>query len=182
MSVFTTVIDNIYLFLISVGVLIGMCITDFRKYSLTFIFYLIVVHVIPGILNKITSISESSTQVDGSIERMDEILRTPVLPEKNAIVEIRNYDVAFQDVDLFYGTDSQVKALVHISFLAPQGKITVVVGPSGGDRNTIASLIPRSYDVMEESIQVDGVGIQDIPPDVLMDRVSFVLQDMFLLR
>ena len=50
-------INNIYLLLIPVGVLIGMHTTDFREYSLTFIFYLIIVHAISGVLNKIMYIS-----------------------------------------------------------------------------------------------------------------------------
>ena len=122
MPAFTTIINNIYLFLIPVGVLIGMHTTDFREYSLTFIFYLIIVHAISGILNKIMFISESFTQIDGNVERMDEILRIPVLPEKNTKAVIQNYDIAFQDVSFSYETDSQVKALAHVSFLAPHGR------------------------------------------------------------
>lgn len=55
-------------------------------------------------------ISESFTQIDGSVERMDEILRIPVLPEMNTSAVIQNYDIAFQDVSFSYETDSQVKA------------------------------------------------------------------------
>ena len=182
MPAFTTIINNIYLFLIPVGVLIGMHTTDFREYSLTFIFYLIIVHAISGILNKIMYISESFTQIDGSVERMDEILRIPVLPEKNTTAEIQNYDIAFQDVSFSYETDSQVKALAHVSFLAPQGKVTAVVGPSGGGKSTIANLISRFYDVTDGSIQIGGVDIRDIPLDALMDKVSFVFQDTFLFK
>jgi len=182
MPAFTTIINNIYLFLIPVGVLIGMHTTDFREYSLTFIFYLIIVHAISGILNKIMFISESFTQIDGSVERMDEILRIPVLPEKSTSAVIKNYDVAFQDVSFSYEADSQVKALAHVSFLAPQGKVTAVVGPSGGGKSTIANLISRFYDVTDGSIQIGGVDIRDIPLDALMDKVSFVFQDTFLFK
>ena len=182
MPAFTTIINNIYLFLIPVGVLIGMHTTDFREYSLTFIFYLIIVHAISGILNKIMYISESFTQIDGSVERMDEILRIPVLPEKNTSADIQNYDIAFQDVSFSYEADSQVMALTHISFLAPQGKVTAVVGPSGGGKSTIANLISRFYDVTDGSIQIGGVDIRDIPLDALMDKVSFVFQDTFLFK
>ena len=182
MPAFTTIINNIYLFLIPVGVLIGMHTTDFREYSLTFIFYLIIVHAISGILNKIMFISESFTQIDGSVERMDEILRIPVLPEMNTSAVIQNYDIAFQDVSFSYETDSQVKALAHVSFLAPQGKVTAVVGPSGGGKSTIANLISRFYDVTDGSIKIGGVDIRDIPLDALMDKVSFVFQDTFLFK
>ena len=168
--------------LIPVGVLIGMHTTDFREYSLTFIFYLIIVHAISGILNKIMFISESFTQIDGSVERMDEILRIPVLPEMNTSAVIQNYDIAFQDVSFSYEADSQVKALSHVSFFADQGKVTAIVGPSGGGKSTIASLISRFYDVTDGSIQIGGVDIRDIPLDALMDKVSFVFQDTFLFK
>ena len=182
MPAFTTIINNIYLFLIPVGVLIGMHTTDFREYSLTFIFYLIIVHAISGVLNKIMYISESFTQIDGSVERMDEILRIPVLPEKSTAATIENYGIAFRDVSFSYEADSQVKALSHVSFFADQGKVTAIVGPSGGGKSTIASLISRFYDVTDGSIQIGGVDIRDIPLDALMDKVSFVFQDTFLFK
>jgi len=182
MPAFTTIINNIYLLLIPVGVLIGMHTTDFREYSLTFIFYLIIVHAISGVLNKIMYISESFTQIDGSVERMDEILRIPVLPEKSTAATIENYGIAFRDVSFSYEADSQVKALSHVSFFADQGKVTAIVGPSGGGKSTIASLISRFYDVTDGSIQIGGVDIRDIPLDALMDKVSFVFQDTFLFK
>ena len=57
--------------------------------------------------------------------------------------------------------------------------MTAIVGPSGGGKSTIASLISRFYDVTDGSIQIGGVDIRDIPLDALMDKVSFVFQDTF---
>lgn len=76
----------------------------------------------------------------------------------------------------------ELMPLAHISFLAPQGKVTAVVGPSGGGKSTIANLISRFYDVTDGSIQIGGVDIRDIPLDTLMDKVSFVFQDTFLFK
>lgn len=91
-------------------------------------------------------------------------------------VEERDY------VSFSYEADSQVKALSHVSFFADQGKVTAIVGPSGGGKSTIASLISRFYDVTDGSIQIGGVDIRDIPLDALMDKVSFVFQDTFLFK
>ncbi|MFQ9499585.1 ABC transporter ATP-binding protein, partial [Neglectibacter timonensis] len=85
-------------------------------------------------------------------------------------------------VSFSYEADSQVKALSHVSFFADQGKVTAIVGPSGGGKSTIASLISRFYDVTDGSIQIGGVDIRDIPLDALMDKVSFVFQDTFLFK
>lgn len=183
MPAFTTIINNIYLLLIPVGIYVGTHTTDYREYSLTFIFYLIIVHAISGVLNKIMYISESFTQIDGSVERMDEILRIPALPQKtSAAVSISNYDIAFEDVSFAYEKDSAVKALSHVSFLAGQGMVTAIVGPSGGGKSTIANLISRFYDVSDGSIKIGGTDIRDIPLDDLMDKVSFVFQDTFLFK
>ena len=102
---------------------LGGSATDFQEYSLTFIFYLIIVHAIAGVLNKIMFISESFTQIDGSAERMDEILRIPPLPEKSSTVRLNSYDIAFSDVSFSYESDSGVKALSHVSFRTGQGKV-----------------------------------------------------------
>ena len=60
--------------------------------------------------------------------------------------------------------------------------MTAIVGPSGGGKSTIASLISRFYDVTDGSIQIGGVDIRDILLDALMDKVSFVFQDTFLFK
>ena len=108
------------------------------------------------------------------VKRLGSLLEQYGTYEKNGI--------AFQDVSFSYEADSQVKALSHVSFLAEQGKVTAIVGPSGGGKSTIASLISRFYDVTDGSIQIGGVDIRDIPLDALMDKVSFVFQDTFLFK
>ena len=69
---------------------------------------------------------------------------------------------------------------IHCTYDAD--KVTAIVGPSGGGKSTIASLISRFYDVTDGSIQIGGVDIRDIPLDALMDKVSFVFQDTFLFK
>ena len=71
--------DETDLLLIPVGIFIGMGAEDYRTYSLTFIFYLVLAPAISGVLNKIMYISESFTQIDGNVERMEEVLSIPVL-------------------------------------------------------------------------------------------------------
>lgn len=64
---FTTIINNIYLILVPVGILIGSRTEDLAEFVMTFIFYLIFVPAIAGVLNKIMYISESFTQIDGKL-------------------------------------------------------------------------------------------------------------------
>jgi ATP-binding cassette subfamily B protein len=183
MPAFTTIIHNIYLLLIPVGIWIGMHTTDYRNYSLTFIFYLVLVPAISGILNKIMFISETFTQIDGSVERMDEVFHIAVLPEENTgNTKLESYDISFENVSFSYETDRKVMALENISFVAKQGEITSLVGPSGGGKSTIANLISRFWDISDGKIKIGGVDIRDIPLDDLMREVSFVFQDTFLFK
>jgi len=182
MPAFTTIINNIYLLLIPVGIFIGMNTTDYRSYSLTFIFYLVLVPAISGVLNKIMYISESFTQIDGNVERMDEILNIPVLPESGAKTKLSSYNINFEHVTFSYEEDRTVMALEDVSFMAKQGEITAIVGPSGGGKSTIANLISRFWDVSGGSIKIGDTDIRNIPLDDFMKKVSFVFQDTFLFK
>ena len=184
MPAFTAIIHSIYLLLIPVGILIGRNVTDYRNYSLTFIFYLILVPAISGILNKIMFISESFTQIDGNVERMEEILHIPVLPDYRGGAKEQGKDIVFAHVSFSYEAEADVvvKALDNVSFHARQGEVTAIVGPSGGGKSTIANLISRFWDVTEGNIQIGGVDIREIPLAELMKQVGFVFQDTFLFK
>ena len=73
-------------------------------------------------------------------------------------------------------------AIENVSFKANQGQITAIVGLSGGGKSTIANLISRFWDVTEGSVKIGGVDIRDISEKDLMNRVSFVFQDIFLFK
>jgi len=182
MPAFTTIINNIYLLLIPVGIWIGTHTTDYREFSMTFIFYLVLVPAISGVLNKIMYISESFNQIDGSVERMDEIFRIPSMPEQSKGKKMNGCDIEFDHVGFSYEADKAIRALKDVSFEAKQGMITAVVGPSGGGKSTIANLLSRFWDVTEGSIKIGGVDLREIPNDELMRSVSFVYQDTFLFK
>ena len=80
------------------------------------------------------------------------------------------------------GISTRLQALSDISFRAEEGRVTALVGPSGGGKSTVASLIPRFWDVREGEgqILIGGVDVRDIPNEALMDTVSLVFQDNFL--
>ena len=139
---------------------------------------------ISGILNKIMFISESFTQIDGNVERMEEILHIPVLPDYRGGVKEQGKDIVFDHVSFSYEAEADVvvKALDNVSFHARQGEVTAIVGPSGGGKSTIANLISRFWDVTEGNIQIGGVDIREIPLAELMKQVGFVFQDTFLFK
>jgi len=182
MSGFSTLINNIYLFLIPVGILLGIHTTDYAAYAMTFIFYLLFVPSISSVMMKIMYVSSSGMQISGGIERMDQVLQREAMPEPADPKTCAESGVAFKDVTFSYDEDKETSALLNVSFHANQGEITAIVGPSGGGKSTIAHLIPRFFDVRSGSIQIGGVDIRDMKRDYLMEKVSFVFQDVFLFK
>ncbi|MDF2804222.1 MAG: Xenobiotic-transporting ATPase [Anaerocolumna sp.] len=181
MTGFTTLVNNIYLFILPIGILIGIGTKDYKSFAITFLFYLIFVPSVSSIMMKIMYVSTNSMQIINGVERMDAILNTKPLMATNNPKTSNNSDITFNEVSFSYGDDS-IKALDKVSFQAKGGQITAVVGPSGGGKSTIAHLIPRFFDVSKGSIKIGGVDIRDMELSYLMDKVSFVFQDVFLFK
>lgn len=89
-----------------------------------------------------------------------------------AKLEFRN--VTFQ----YQGAEEPV--LNNISFTADVGKTTAIIGGTGSGKSTIASLIPRFYDIQSGTIRIDGRNIVHIPKPELRARIGFVPQKAFL--
>ncbi len=181
MSAFTTIVNNIYLFLIPAGILIGINTTDYVSFAGKFIFYLIFVPSIASIMMKIMYVTSSGMHIMGGVERMDEILHTPHLPQPKNPKTAERHDIVFDNVSFSYAGQEN-EALSGVSFIAGENEITAIVGPSGGGKSTIAHLIPRFFDVSDGSICIGGTDIRDMKSEHLMEKVSFVFQDVFLFK
>ena len=181
-AAFTAALNGIYLFIIPVGIWIGGSTNDYESFVASFIFYLIFVPVIASILMKVLYASVNAMQVGNAVEHMDQVLAEPEIAEKKTSQKPAAYDVVYDDVTFSYTEDEANAALQSVSFTAPQGKVTAIVGPSGGGKSTIASLLPRFYDVEQGTIRIGGLDIRDISTGDLMDTVSFVFQDNFLFK
>jgi subfamily B ATP-binding cassette protein MsbA len=86
--------------------------------------------------------------------------------------------VTFHDVGFAYNVGESV--LRHMSFTADAGKMTALVGHSGGGKSTIASLILRFYEPQAGTVEIDGVNVQSIPRKALRSQIAYVGQDIFL--
>jgi len=103
----------------------------------------------------------------------------PEEPENDAI-RIERGEVRFADVNFAYQSGQPV--LQNFSFTAEAGKMTALVGPSGGGKSTVTALILRFYDRDGGVIEIDGQDIRDIPRSLLRRRIAYVGQDIFLFR
>jgi subfamily B ATP-binding cassette protein MsbA len=86
----------------------------------------------------------------------------------------------FRDVNFAYRPDEPV--VRGISFVAEPGRVTALVGPSGGGKSTLLNLILRFYDVSDGAIVIDGQNIADVPRRSLRSQIGYVGQDVFLFR
>ena len=182
MPAFTTIINNIYLVLIPVGILIGTNAVNQKEFLMTFIFYLLFVPAVAGILNKIMYVSESFMQINGNVARMDEIFNIPVLKDTQISNTFDNDNVTFDNVSFSYTGKENELAIKNVSFEAKQGEITAIVGLSGGGKSTIANLISRFWDVTSGSIKIGNVDVREVGTNDLMKHISFVFQDIFLFK
>ena len=182
MPAFTTIINNIYLVLIPVGILIGTNAVNQKEFLMTFIFYLLFVPAVAGILNKIMYVSESFMQINGNVARMDEIFNITVLKDTQISKTFDNDNVTFDNVSFSYTGKENELAIKNVSFEAKQGEITAIVGLSGGGKSTIANLISRFWDVTSGSIKIGNVDVREVGTNDLMKHISFVFQDIFLFK
>ena len=112
-----------------------------------------------------------------NIERL--LSRSP-LPEPERPQLPRGHGVEFDRVSFSY--DGVTNAVENVSARCPAGQVTAIVGPSGAGKTTLASLLPRFYDVSEGAIRIGGVDVRSIPSAELLASMSLVFQDVALLR
>ncbi len=114
-----------------------------------------------------------------STKRINEILRTPnsIANAEHAVVpsgERVRGDIEFCDVSYNYGGDEP--AIQHISFVAPHGKTTALIGSTGSGKSTVIHLIPRLADVTSGSILIDGKDVREYNLIDLRNNIGFVPQ------
>ncbi len=113
-------------------------------------------------------------------DRIQEMFDAPeeVRPENAPAFTELTDSVEIKHVDFSYVEGKSI--LKDVSILAPKGKMTAVVGPTGSGKTTIMNLLNRFYDVDNGSIEFDGRDIRDYELDSLRSHVGIVLQDSVL--
>ena len=128
------------------------------------------------------------TVTSACLDRIEEVFNAEELKDKGRTELSRNVnenseagvpEIEYQGVTFGY-TDKDV--LNDVSFSVDQGKMTALVGPSGGGKSTIANLLARFWDVKTGSIKVRGRDIRDISLGSLMDNISMVFQRVYLFQ
>ena len=133
-------------------------------------------------MRKLANLSEMLVDGIAGLGRFVELMRIePDLKDKPDAVELDGIKgkIDVDDVSFSYERDD-TEILHHVSLHVKPGETIAVVGPSGGGKTTLCSLIPRFYDVGTGSIRIDGLDVRDVTQRSLRRNVGVVQQDVFL--
>lgn len=107
----------------------------------------------------------------------DELFAIEPQYDSGKLQDLPRSDVSFEHVSFTYGGTPVLK---DVSFVARQGQMTALVGPSGAGKTTIASLVPRLFDTTSGTIAIGGVDIRKLGLRQLQDTVALLPQEPFL--
>lgn len=112
---------------------------------------------------------------------LDVMETEPEIQDAPDAVELKDVKgrVCYEDVSFHY-SDNETTVLSHVSIEIPAGKSVALVGPSGGGKTTICSLLPRFYDVTGGRVTVDGQDIRSLTLKSLRSQIGVVQQDVYL--
>ena len=180
MVCFTTFANAIFAALIIAAYLfVGNQITD--QFILNLFFYILITSILTTTLMKIAYAGESQMMVEDALNRMDLIMNVQPLPESKEVKVPSDASIDIENISFSYQNTS-TKAIDHLNMHIQAGQHIALVGPSGGGKTTVASLICRFFDVNEGSIKIGHVNVKDIEQKELMNQVSYVFQDSRLLK
>ncbi|MET9251652.1 ABC transporter ATP-binding protein [Nonomuraea sp. NPDC003709] len=115
-----------------------------------------------------------------AVGRIRDVLAVRSLPEPARPVAPRGHRVELRGVRFGYEADHEV--LRGIDLVLEPGTVTAVVGPSGSGKSTLVQLLPRFFDPTHGSVVLGGADLRELGSQDLYRLVSFVFQDVRLLR
>ena len=144
---------------------------------ITFFMYLLVVSRMYEPMQVSLQNLSAMIATDIQCERMDEILSHP---EQTGVDTLTNdgYDIEFNHVSFAYEDGESV--LRDVSFVAKQGQVTALIGPSGGGKTTVSRLAARFWDIDSGLITVGGMDVSKVDPETLLSMYAIVFQDVTL--
>ena len=179
MLCYTTAINGVFAFLIAGGLLFTRNgITS--AFLLNLLFYVIITPVISLTMTKVMYMSENKVIVADALQRIDTVLNAQPVQESSIPQHPRDSSMTLKDVHFSY--DGSEDVICGVSMNIQPGQTVALVGPSGGGKSTLASLMVRFIDVGSGSIRIGDADLRDISKVELMNTVSFVFQYSRLLK
>ncbi|OPJ59348.1 ABC transporter ATP-binding protein [Clostridium oryzae] len=143
--------------------------------------YILYINIYLNPIDKLVNFTEQYQRGITGFERFLEIIETvPDIEDSKDAVAIKNVrgNISLKNVSFSYNEEHNV--LDNINIDIPAGKTIALVGPSGGGKTTLCSLIPRFYEITDGKIELDGIDIRDIKLKALRNSIGIVQQDVYL--
>lgn len=182
MTAFTVSINGFFALLIPAGILLAESVVDVKFFA-NFMFYIIFTPICAVMMMKIMTVSQDWMLASCALDSIEAILNEnplvdPINPQKP-----KNHSIEFEGVYFDYeNADGDEHILNDVNLKINENETVALVGPSGGGKTTIASLIPRFWDVNQGSIKVGDVDVRSISTKELMKNISFVFQNTTLFK
>lgn len=147
-----------------------------------YIAYLLFVTTLITSIRKLVEFSEQFQRGITGINRFSEIMEIePEIKDSENALDIENVqgDIEFKNVSFSYESEKK-EVLTNLSLKVNKGESIALVGPSGGGKTTLCSLIPRFYDISSGEITIDGHSIKDITLHSLRQSIGVVAQEVYL--
>lgn len=179
MMLYTAAINGVFAFLIA-GAFAFTQNGVTNEFLLNLLFYIIITPVISVTLTKIMYMSENNMVVEDALQRVDVVLNAEPMTVGAKPQYPQDASIELDGVHFSY--DGKKDVICGVSLKIKQGETVAFVGPSGGGKSTLASLISRFFDVKDGSIKIGGADVRNIPKEELMNNVSFVFQNSRLIK
>ena len=150
---------------------------DGKMDLLTTIIMIISSYLIYAQLDNAGKYSALLRTVDASVKQAQEILATPQMDISGRDIQPEHFDISAENIGFSY---DQRKIIDGVTLKIPEHTTTAIVGPSGGGKTTLTSLLSRFWDVDEGRVMLDGKDVREYSMDALMKNYSFVFQRVYL--
>ncbi len=147
-----------------------------------YVAYLLFVTTLMTSVRRIVEFSEQFQRGMTGIERFSEILDIqPDIKDSKDAIELENIkgNIEFKNISFHYNGDKR-DVISGLNLSVNAGESIALVGPSGGGKTTLCSLLPRFYDITDGEITIDGIDIKSITLKSLRENIGMVAQDVYL--
>lgn len=176
-SAFLCLVDTGLLFIIPIG---GIMLLNGKITISVYILFLLMSTIFLNSLRTLFELSESLSFLLKGMEKIIEIFNEKEQKSGNiSFPEHFSESLKYENVTFAY---NKAKVINNFTLTIRAGTTTALVGPSGSGKTTIGLLAGRFWDIDEGKITIDGTDIKDISYESLMDNISFVFQDTFMLH
>jgi len=143
--------------------------------------YALYINIFINPVNVLVEFTEQLQKGMAGFERFSDVMDTmPEIVDRDGAKELKDVKgvIDYKNVSFAYGDEEAV--LKDINLHVEAGRAIAIVGPSGGGKTTLCSLLPRFYDVSDGAVLIDGTDIRDVTQKSLRSFIGIVQQDVYL--